>query len=197
MDNDFSGGKNSLRREFSARRKRLSSCIGWKERCAAVQAALLVSDAWGQAENVVLYASLPSEISTDLLLQAAWQGGKNVFLPRCRPQEKGMMDMLLCRSATDLEKSSMGIAEPLLTRDSRFLREGENALVVVPALAFDRQGFRLGYGGGYYDRFLAGKEYFSVGLSVRELVAEKLPRNDWDRPVSALCTEEGLRCCHR
>ncbi len=189
-------GKEDIRHVFSRKRKELAARADWKDRCLAVQHVLLESPAWKQAERVVLYASFASEVHTDLLLKQAWAGGKEVFLPRCRPQEPGMMDMIQCRSGEDLDISAMGIAEPRLTPRSRFLDGSKKALVAVPALAFDCHGFRIGYGGGYYDRFLTGEGFFSVGLSVRELVAEHLPRDAWDKPVSALCTEEGMLCLH-
>jgi len=194
MDTRHEGGKESIRHDFSLKRRELAARGDWDDRCLAVQQALLGSSAWKEAERVVLYASFASEVRTDLLLRQAWAGGKEVFLPRCRPGESGRMDMILCRSGEDLEVSPMGMAEPRLSQNSRFLDGRGKALVVVPALAFDRRGFRLGYGGGYYDRFLDGEAFFSVGLTVRELVAELLPREPWDRPVSALCTEEGMLC---
>ncbi len=197
MKKDPENEKQRFRREFSAKRKLLASSGEWKRRCRSVQEVLLASDCWKQAERIALYASLPSEIDTSLILQESWRCGKAVYLPKCDPQEKGRMDMILCQSAEELEISGMGIAEPRLTAESRFLEKGGEALVVVPAVAFDRQGYRIGFGGGYYDRFLDGGAFYSVGLAVRELVADSLPRDGWDRPVCALCTEEGMQCFRR
>jgi 5-formyltetrahydrofolate cyclo-ligase len=73
------------------------------------------------------------------------------------------------------------------------LEEG-GTLIVVPALAFDRHGFRLGYGGGYYDRLLAKARCASVGLAFHETLLRTLPREAWDRPVTAVCTEEEMLC---
>jgi len=74
---------------------------------------------------------------------------------------------------------------------------GEETLeaVVVPGLAFDRAGYRLGYGGGYYDRFLAElpPDVFTIGLVPEELVVDRLPRDEWDVPVGWLATERGVR----
>ena len=148
---------------------------------------------------MALYAALPGEVGTDLLLDEAWRCKKDVFLPRCRPEKPGEMDLLACASRSELCVSSMGIAEPRFLPCSRFWeREGgwDDALVVVPGLAFDRMGYRLGYGGGYYDRFLEDARSVSVGLTLLGLIANQaLPRGSWDRAVMHLCSEEGLICC--
>ncbi len=74
---------------------------------------------------------------------------------------------------------------------------GEEVLeaVVVPGLAFDTEGYRLGYGGGYYDRFLAvlPPEVVTIGLVPEKLVLPRLPRDEWDEPVACLATERGVR----
>ena len=74
-------------------------------------------------------------------------------------------------------------------------------LILVPGLCYDREGYRLGFGGGYYDRFLAafgargsGRRPLLVGLCYAFQVVDALPSQDWDRPVDCLCTEEGLVC---
>lgn len=69
-----------------------------------------------------------------------------------------------------------------------------DTLLIVPALAFDRHGFRLGYGGGYYDRVLARAACPSVGLAFHALLVPQLPRDPWDKAVCAVCTEEILLC---
>ncbi len=199
MEESIEESKRSLRQRFSVRRKELLAGEEGHRRSVAVQHVLLQSAPWREARRVVLYSALPWEVGTDILLEEAWRDGKEVFLPRCRPGIRGMMDMIACGSRRELTVSPMGIAEPNLLPDSRLLDmhgRKEETLVVVPALAFDRHGFRLGYGGGYYDRFLENAQCVSVGLVLKDLLAdESLPRDAWDRPVSWLCTEEGVLCC--
>ena len=108
------------------------------------------------------------------------------------------MDFIFCTELEGLEISGFGIPEPVLLPDSRLLTMEElcmpDTLVIVPALAFDRKGFRIGYGGGYYDRLLDQASCPVVGLTFHELLQEELPREPWDRAVQAVCTDEELLC---
>ena len=169
------GNKKELRRVFREKRRALASVGRREELCLRMQKRLLESVLWRQSRRVGLYMALKDEADTALLLAEAWKSGRDVFLPRCRRDDAGMMDMLLCRGAGEL-------------------CSGAETLIVVPALAFDREGFRLGYGGGYYDRMLARARCSTVGLAFHELLVPRLPRDAWDRAVGAVCTEEELLC---
>ena len=199
MEDNMEESKNALRRRFSALRRDLLSGPQGRLRSEEAQRALLDSPVWKRSRRAALYASLPWEVGTDILLAEAWRSGREVFLPRCRPGRPGEMDMIACASPEDLTVSDLGIAEPRLLPDSRMLdADGprEETLVIVPALAFDRMGYRLGQGGGYYDRFLDPSWCVAAGLSLQSLIArELLPRDPWDVPVSHVCTEEGMFCC--
>ena len=191
--------KKTLRRVLSGRRRALAAGEQGAERCLRMQRRLLESPLWARCLRVALYMSLKGEADTSVLLDAAWKSGREVFLPRCRRGEPGCMDMVACRGPEELELSPMGIWEPRMEASSRLLsrqelQAGEATLLVVPAMAFDREGFRLGYGGGYYDRLLAGASCASAGLAFHELVFPRLPRDAWDRPAGAVCTEEDLFC---
>ena len=164
-----------------------------------MQKRLLESDFWKQSRRVTLYMAVRGEADTSLLLAEAWKSGREVFLPRCRRGEPGMMDMVFCAGAEHLERSGLGILEPRLDASSRLLSaeelaDGVQTLLVVPAIAFDAEGYRLGYGGGYYDRLLDRARCSAVGLAFHSLVFSRLPREAWDRPVQAVCTEEELLC---
>lgn len=193
---DASSEKELLRKEIRNRRKEIAAREGWKDICMAMQMRLLASSRWGAAENVVLYSAVKGEPDTLLLFEQAWKSGKNVFLPRCRPGREGEMDLVCCSSFRNLVVSSFGIPEPVLEPESRVLLPqdmGSTAtLVVAPALTFDRCGYRLGYGGGYYDRLLSKSACPTVGLAYDELLAWRLPADPWDRSVDAVYTEHGV-----
>lgn len=191
--------KRRLRVLLRKKRGALGTGEEGARRSERLQKRLMADERWQKSRRVVLYVSVRSEAGTSLLLDEAWRSQKTVFLPRCRPDEPGVMDMLLCRGPHELEVSSFGIPQPRPDTHARRLSEeelcaGEETLIVVPALAFDREGFRLGYGGGYYDRLLALARCTSVGLAFHDLVLNSLPRDGWDRPVGAVCTEEELLC---
>ena len=189
----------------------------------AAQDALLTSPAWQAARQVLLYVAVRNETATARLLDAAWADGKQVLLPRCvtsapassanaaasgstsAPTADCDNEMCLapCACAADLKPGRYGIAEPDPARCPAIDMDAAPGsassfapdLAVIPGVAFDRQGNRLGHGAGYYDRFLAHPAMVLtalVGLAYAFQIVPALPVAPWDRPVHALCTEEGL-----
>lgn len=194
--------KSSLRSALRSRRSFLSAGEEGASRSLRAQERLLASRFWHECRRVAAYVSVKGEPGTERILQETLSSGRELFLPRCRVQGEegwpGAMDFILCDSLEGLAPSGFGIPEPPLLSDSRMLTAEElgrpDTLVIVPALAFDRRGFRIGYGGGYYDRLLERASCPSVGLTFHELLQLELPREPWDRPVQAVCTEEELLC---
>ena len=192
--------KSALRTELRTRRLALASGPEGELRSRLMQERLLASPLWRDCRRVAAYMAVKGEAGTSLLLDEARRTGRALFLPRCRRQGEegwpGGMDFLLCEAGTPLILSRFGIPEP--PPDAPALSPAELAapdtLLIVPALAFDREGFRLGYGGGYYDRVLARAACPSVGLAFHSLLLPQLPREPWDKSVRAVCTEEILLC---
>lgn len=176
-----------------------------RERARAAQQALLDWDVWQQAERVALYVALPEEVHTGYLLADAWQRRLHVYLPRVR-LERGLMDLVPCTRVGDMAAGPYKMLEPhagLLGMAPCVMAHPDFCpdVVIVPGVAFDRSGNRLGFGGGYYDRFLAAlaavpgqRRPRLVGLCYAFQVVDALPARDWDKPVDCLCTEEGLLC---
>ena len=194
--------KSALRTELRTRRLALASGPEGELRSRLMQERLLASRFWAQCRRMAAYVSVKGEAGTERILQEALRSGRELFLPRCRAKGEqgwpGTMDLLFCPGLGGLETSAFGIPEPVLGPDSRLLSREElrlpDTLILVPALAFDRSGFRLGYGGGYYDRLLSAASCPCVGLSFHDLLFEDLPHDAWDRPVRAVCTDEILLC---
>ena len=194
--------KHALRNILRSQRLILASGPEGGERSRRMQERLLASDLWRKCRRVAAYVSVKGEADTALILAEALHSGRELFLPRCRVKGEegwpGAMDFFACSDLGALKKSSFGIPEPVTGPEASLLmpealREPDT-LVIVPALAFDRSGYRLGYGGGYYDRMLASASCPCVGLAFHDLLVETLPREEWDRPVSDVCTEEILLC---
>ncbi|MBR3881268.1 MAG: 5-formyltetrahydrofolate cyclo-ligase [Mailhella sp.] len=194
--------KNALRAELRARRLTLALSPEGALHSRRMQERLLESALWQKCRSVVAYISIKGEAGTERILDDAWRSGREVFLPRCRRKGEdgwpGGMDLILCGGMDELVPSPFGIPEPPLTASSCLLSDAELAepdtLIIVPALAFDRAGFRIGYGGGYYDRMLARAACPCVGLAFHDLLFDTLPREPWDKAVQAVCTEEFLLC---
>lgn len=135
------------------------------------------------------YVSTESEADTLQLIRYAVADGKKVAVPKCRSNHG--MDFYIINSLDDLEKSSFGLLEP--KTDICIKAENDcNALCIVPAVCFDMKGYRIGYGGGYYDRFLSGFQGDTVGICYSECLCRELPRDIYDMSVSILVTENAF-----
>lgn len=197
MNSSIQAQKVVLRAEYLSHRRNFDSALAAAQSLMAQQA--LLDDAhWRAARQVALYVPIRGEMDTTVLLQDAWTRKVQVLLPRCRPNEPGHMDFVPCTDYGQLRAGVYGILEPApdcapLPWDVQYLCPD---LGVIPALAFDTQGFRLGYGGGYYDRALEHGCFArtrTVGLCASAFYTTVLPRQIWDKPVNAICTEGGLQ----
>ena len=180
--------KAALRKDLLARRKAL---LARSEKDKALLRQMLRLPLYREARRVLLYMSLPEEADTRGLLRAALEAGKEVFAPVCAPQGTDMA-FFRVTSERSLRPGRFGILEP-----ERWEPLGMGpALCVVPGLAFDLQGRRLGYGKGYYDRFLAEHDHITaVGLCYRELLLPQLPAEEHDQRVKLVVTEDGCLAC--
>ena len=179
--------KAALRRELLARRDAVPQR---EEKSRAVGDGVLALPAYQKARQVLLYLSKGSEVDTWKVFARALAEGKEVYAPRCLDGE-GTMGFFQVTSPQELLQGRFDLWEPDPRRCAPWRRR-EGALCLVPGIAFDRQGYRLGYGKGYYDRFLAGFSGTAAGLCFRELALERLPRGPQDRRVDVLVTEAGV-----
>lgn len=156
---------------------------------------------WRRASAVCGYAAMGSEVSCDSLLNDALAAGKRVLLPRCIPGRKLAWHQIASEWRTQLHIHPYGMGEPDPIRcpqvDPRELEPGR-LVVIVPAVGLDPcSGGRLGYGGGYYDRFLASLDtgVFTLGICYEcQLVALSTLVEPTDVPLDAIVSPHG---CHR
>lgn len=178
--------KATLRRELSARRDSLE----YREQLnQAIRETVWALPAYGNVGKLLLYLSKGSEPDTWKILDRALAEGKEVYAPRCL-DGKGAMAFYRVRSQKELVPGRFGLLEPN-PQELFPVRETADALCLVPGLSFDEEGYRLGYGKGYYDRFLTEHHVMTVGLCYGELLLPKLPRGPYDRQVNCLVTEGG------
>ena len=137
------------------------------------------------ARNIMIYCSVEREPATWEIIKAAMSMGKTVALPLC--YRGGVMDARAISDLADLRPAMLGIPAPPDT--APVIAPEELDLIIVPALMFDMSGYRLGYGGGYYDRYLSGTGAFTVGLARERLITDTLPREPHDIAVKCLVTE--------
>ena len=140
---------------------------------------------------VALYCALDGEISTGRIRRAYIAAGARLYYPRVAGGRT--LAFYPHREGDPWETGPYGISEPSIPAGVEPKMSGWD-IVVVPGLAFDRRGNRLGHGFGYYDRFLAGlpDSVPRVGLACSGLLVREVPVDAWDIPVHALVTEEGV-----
>lgn len=138
-----------------------------------------------EAKTVLLYYGVGAEIWTAALLPELLARGKRVCFPRCLPGNR--LEARLVTSAGDLVPGAYGIPEPKET--CPVIGREELDLILVPSAGCDLRGARLGKGGGYYDRYLAGWNGFSVCLCRNALLQEEIPRQAHDVPMRLVLTE--------
>lgn len=144
--------KNQLRSHLRQRRQNLPLDLVQKDSALIRERLLSLADI-RDARSVMLYLPARGEVDTWPLLDHFWQRGCEILLPRCRDNAPGIMDAYAVTSREDLGPGCFGLVEPRADL-ARLVPEAQPQVVLVPALAYDRQGYRLGFGGGYYDRFL-------------------------------------------
>jgi 5-formyltetrahydrofolate cyclo-ligase len=137
------------------------------------------------------YVSMDNEVQTRQLIEKAFEDGKRVCVPRVVPRQQ-MQAVPITNPSTDLEKGFFGVLEPVAHLQP--VSQHEVDLVVVPGLVFDREGYRIGYGGGYYDKYLENlpSHCRTVGLAFHTLITDRIPREAHDKKVMLVITEKEL-----
>ena len=181
--------KDALRAQF----KRVRSAIPAQERAridSEIARRVQELPEYAQADALLPYLSFGSEVDTRALIRDAWEQGKVVVLPRCVPGTR-RMEWHRVDSFDGLVTSSFGVEEP--ADDPATLVQPDDftaPVVLVPGLTFDAQGYRMGYGGGFYDVFLSRFSGISVGLCRSCQQSERIEcRDEYDLPVGIVVTE--------
>jgi len=182
--------KQKLRAEIAARVKNLSP-VYCREADEAICRLVLQSDAYENARIVFCYVGTEREIDTMRLIRAMMRDGKTVAVPLCTG--KGVMEARSIQDMGDLVSGKYGILAPRLTCP---VVEPENIdLVLVPCCTGNPKGQRLGYGGGYYDRFLPRTKCPSMLLCRHQLQRDDIPMECHDVTATFFVTEKGVVRC--
>ena len=141
------------------------------------------------ASILLCYYGVGDEVATSPLIETALKQGKRVGVPRC--YEDSRMEFLEIHTPGNLtQRSAYGIPEA--PDGTPVIDPAAADLILVPALAFDKTGFRIGYGKGYYDRYLKRCNAHSIGLCFDACLRNSLPTNQNDRPVRQIVTENQI-----
>ena len=179
--------KKDLRRALLNKRSSLSFETRRKKDMLLCN-TLAESEAFLSCDTLLAYSPIKDEIDVLPLVEKAFSMGKRVAFPKC--EKGGDMNFYYVNSLSELSLGAYNIKEP--QENSELFYGRENTLCILPALAFDKSGYRLGYGGGYYDRFLARFNLTGVGLVYDEFLFDNLPKNEYDKKSDILITEGGV-----
>lgn len=139
-------------------------------------------------ETLFAFASTAIEVDTGRIIEAALSDGKRLALPRCRAGQP-LMDFYYVTSLSALEKGAYSLMEPNPALCER-VEDYSHGLCLVPGLCFDLSGYRVGFGKGYYDRFLQDFSGVTAGLCYQRNIEQKIPAGIFDKPVDILITEK-------
>ena len=186
---DLKAQKASLRERFI----KLRGGIGPESRSRRddeISKAVLETGAYRSADTVLIYISSSVEVNTSNLIKQALDDNKTVAIPYCVPGKREL-EFYLFDENTPLRPNKIGIMEPV-PDVNRLVTSFSGSLCIVPAIACDYEGFRLGYGGGYYDRFLARYNGYTIAVVYDNCLTKSLSRGQFDIPVDAVATEKEL-----
>lgn len=183
--------KALLRKAYKAIRSQLNSSLK-DEYDKKIALQLYAIWAYKEAQTLFIYVATEFEIQTKEIIKHALSSGKKVAVPYCIHNSCEMDFYYISDFDADLERRSFGILEPKNNQCTKVI-DLTNGLCIVPALVYDSYGYRLGYGKGYYDRFLNKFTGDVVGFVYSNCVVKELPHGRYDKFVSIIVTEKYVK----
>jgi 5-formyltetrahydrofolate cyclo-ligase len=185
--------KQRLREERLAAREALSE----QERSVLderITQKLLVTSEYSEATTVLTYVSVSSEVSTRMFIECALRDGKTVAVPRCLPGH--CLEFVAIASLEQLVAAPFNLLEPVKELPAVTEDQKNNSICIIPALLVDTKGYRLGYGAGFYDRFLSTYPGKKICLAYQQnLSRTTLPHTAFDVAVDVVITESDVLAC--
>lgn len=182
--------KTKLRQKYRLIRERMD-----KQKKAEMDEKILnkitILNAYRNNETVFTYVSKEIEVDTLKFIEKCWEDGKKVAVPACNSENRSM-HFYFINSFDDLEKATFGLLEPI--RDKcELVTDFSKGLCVVPGFCFDYKGYRLGYGYGYYDRFLQNFGGTTLGICYSNCIIPQLPHGKFDKHVDILLNDKYIK----
>lgn len=176
--------KQAIRQNLREKRKQISPNL-YAEKSRAIGEKLQEMDEWRNANSILAYVSTKEEVDTHAIIDAALQQGKKVFVPRVNEDH-----MVICPIVgwQQLKPGNFGILEPCTSISPS--HPGEIDLILVPGIAFDPRGHRIGYGRGFYDGFLTLTRGLKIGLAFSEQIVDEIPEEEHDVPLDLVITDK-------
>jgi 5-formyltetrahydrofolate cyclo-ligase len=184
--------KSHLRKEM----KRVLNLISEEQHEAhstSIANALYETCLWKEARVIAATVSRNKEVNTKAIIERAWRDGKKVAVPKCNPTTSQMVFYEIT-NFSQLETVYYGLAEPIV-EETVPVSKSSIDLLLVPGVVYSKNGYRIGYGGGYYDRYLTDYTGQKLSLAFDCQVVSEVPYESHDIPVEYILTEKELICC--
>lgn len=156
----------------------------WQAATDAIAGKVIESDSFREATDFYCYMDFDREAGTDRIMDEAWRLGKDIWLPKV---SGGEMEFFLVKPFQKFVKGSFGILEPSGASE---MAKGTDGLAIVPGVAFDREKNRIGYGKGFYDRYLRKHPHLvKMGIAFDVQLVDKIPKEETDCGLDFVVTE--------
>ena len=175
--------KPELRQLFLSKRKVLSDKV-LKDKIIVDK--FINSLDYNKAKKIFCYVSSQYEVNTIELIKRCFTENKTVCVPRCL-NKNGDMNFYIINSQSDLKPGMYGIMEPDENCEVCYPSDGD--VIIMPGICFDRSGYRIGYGKGYYDKFLNCRNMLKIGFCYAECLIDYVPRDKYDIPADVVITD--------
>lgn len=150
---------------------------------------ILSMEVLNRFSNYLTYISINSEVDTRELIQNLYDKNKSVYAPTTF--EDRLMEFYQIQSLSELKKAKYSLLEPV--PDEKNIYNDRAGIIIVPGLCFDKKGFRIGYGGGFYDNFLRShSNLISIGVCYEDCLIKSVPTDKYDVGVDYIVTENNI-----
>lgn len=189
---DIMQEKKRFRKEIIKKRKEIPKEEVMR-RSEIIKENFINLDGYKKAKIIMAYLPFKNEVDTLPIIYNALENNKKITVPKTYTETKKMFPAVIEDLEQDLDYGNYGILEPREDK-LKFLEPVELDLIIVPGVAFDENGYRLGYGGGYYDNFITKlrDDVVLAAVAFEEQVVEEVPLNSWDKKVHFIFTEDRI-----
>ena len=170
--------KQELRKKYLSIRKNICSTIS----SSIITKKVLSHPKIITSSTILIYMSYNNEVDTKEIINALLPS-KKIALPKVIDKE---IKFYYINSILELSPGYYGILEPITTNP---VNNYDNTICITPGVCFSRDGYRLGYGGGYYDRFLSKHKVYTIGLCYKECLVDALPHESHDKQIDEIITD--------
>lgn len=186
--------KKEMRNDIMSKLKKFDA-VEYQDKNTRIMERLIHHPAFQRATTIGITISRFPEVDTEKIIEFAWQQSKTIVVPKCNAKTR-QMDFRRIDHFQQLETVYMDLKEPIVEQTESYSHETID-LLIVPGVVFNRAGYRIGFGGGYYDRFLSCYQNRTISLAFSEQIQENLPIESHDLPVQTIITDLDIIDCQK